>query len=1020
MRRFLNRVIGHPLLITLAILAVCALGLYSSFQMPVDLFPEMNVPLVNIVTQFPGAAPNDAELLVTRPIEDAMRGIQGVERVASQSFVGLSVVTVQFTWGTPLAEARQLVTAPLARVRGQLPMGVEPRVAYLGMTLLQVQGYVLYGAGDPVELKNDAQYELASRLMGIAGVGSVEVMGGEDPAYVIEARPELLSALHLSVNRLSSILQENNFSRLEGFMDRSSKEYLIRGEARLRSIEDVKAIPVANELGQPVLLGQVASVKEWRAPKHYAVEANCVPAVALLIFKQPGASTLKVAREVDAAMGSLSGLLPAGARASKFYDQSEIIAKGRTEIFHDLILGAILAVGVLFLFLGRLKPTLVVAFTLPLTLLATLAALHLMGQGLNMITLSALALGVGMFSDDAIVVAENIARHRQLGLGPEEASIEGGAEISGPDASGSFTVVFAFLPLVLVTGLSGVFLRPFGLSVSAGLLASLVLSLTFVPLLMSRVKEAAATERSVGAKLLRHLDEGLQHLLKWAFARRKAVLITSVVLLIASGASLLLIKGFSLLPPIDEGAILIEYRLPHGTALETSVKLGEALSKIALKDPDAKTVYLRVGAPSGTLVSDPINRGELQIKLRDHGRSRSLGAVMDSLRESYSRYPGVVFLYHQPTQEAMDEAFSGLPAFFGVTVFGPDLQVLTKLAADVQSILQRDPSVAAVVNPSEIGAPEIVVRVRYPDLARFNTAAGDVLDAVAAYRYGVEATQILSERRVTGVWIRLSPVERTDPNSIRAIRQLPIPTADGGYVPLDRVADVTVASSPAILTRLNGQREVSLTADVTGSIPGLVTRLNRSFARLNLPKGYAIGYSGEYKTIVKMGLEILFAMVLAVIGIYFIMVIQFGSWKQPLVVLAAVPFALGGAMVALAVARQPIDVSVGMGLMTLIGICVNNAIVLVEYSNRAERGGLERREALLHAASVRLRPILMTALVTLFALLPAAIVAPSGSRIFQPFAVTLLGGLFTAALATLVLVPVLAAGRSPAEKSTAD
>ncbi len=1011
MRRFLEWVIGHPRVAVLCVALISILGVYSLFKMPVDIFPQMNVPLVNIVTQFPGGAPKDAELLVSRPIEDAMRGIQGVERVASQSYVGLSVVTVQFTWGTPLDQARQLVTAPLARIRGQLPAGAEPRISYLGMTLLQVEGYVLHGGTGPVELKNGAQYELASRLAGVSGVGSVEVMGGEDPAYVIELNPETASAVGLSVDKLSSILKANNFSSLEGFLGRSSKEYLIRGEARLRSPGDVKSIAVGTEGGRPVLLGQVAQVREWRAPKHYEVEAQGAPAVAMLIFKQPGASTLSVARNVDEAMGSLMKLMPPGVRAEKFYDQSEIIKQGRTEILHDLLIGALLSVGVLFLFLGRLKPTLVVAATLPVTLLATVAALHAMGEGLNMITLSALALGVGMFSDDAIVVAENIARHRQLGMSAHEASVSGAAEILGPDASGTFTVVSAFLPLLLMTGLSGVFLKPFGLSVSAGLCASLVLSLTLVPLLMSKIKEAGAPGGSPGARLLSLLNGWLQRLLRWAFCHKWAVLGLFAALLLGSIAPLPFLSGFSLLPPIDEGAILIEYRLPSGTALRDSVRLGEALSRIASKDRDVKTVYLRVGAPSGTLVSDPINRGELQIKLRRRGRSRSLGAIMESLRERYSRYPGAVFLYHQPTQEAMDEAFSGLPAFFGVTVYGPDMNVLQKLAAEVQATLQRDPAVGSVVNPSEMGAPQITVRVRYPDLARFGATAEGVLDTVAAYRYGVEATQIISERRVTGVWIRLKEPEGGDIHSVAALNSLPIPTG-GGYVPLAKVADVSISSEPAVLSRLNGQREVTLTADVTGSIPGLVARLDRNFGRLSLPRGYTIGYSGEYKALSGMAVEILLSMALAAAGIYFIMVIQFGSWKQPFAVLAAVPFALGGAALSLVVARQPVDVSVGMGLMTLLGICVNNAIVLVEYANRAERGGLGRRDALLQAASVRLRPILMTALVTLFALLPAAVVSPSGSRIFQPFAVTLLGGLFTATLATLVLVPVLAAPRA--------
>ncbi len=1011
MKGLLAWVSRQPFLTGLALAVLAFWGVYGALHMPVDLFPNLNVPLVNVITQVPGAAPQDVELLVTRPMEDQLRGIQGVTRVASSSFVGLSVVTAQFDWSISLPQARQLVTSAMAQAQSRLPRGTVPRVAMAGTALQEVVRYVVVGGEDSVSLRRTVQYELASRLMGVPGVSSVDVLGGDQRAFVVHAKPGALAALHLTLQDLLLVLRANNITEEGGTLERSSKEYLIRGDARLETPEDIRALPLKTPDGQTVLLGSVARVDDWRVPKHYVVEGNGVPGVAFSVLKQPGADTLAVARGVDSSLGELKDLFPPGTVVLKVYDQSEMLGQARSEILHDLLLGALLAVMVLSFFMGSLRPALVVAATLPLTLLATMGFMAAFHQSFNMITMSALALGVGMFVDDAIVVAENVDRHRRLGKDGMQASVDGAFEIAGPDASGSFTVVAAFLPLVLITGLAGVFLRPFGLTMSAGLLISLFISLTFIPLAFSRLKDTGGGSRGWGARALEHLNASQQRALAWAFEHRGRVLLGAGLAMALALLSLLGIKGAALLPPIDEGAILIEYRMPHGTALPEMRRVGGLLTDKALKEPDVETVYLRIGAPAGSLVMDPINRGELLIKLRRKGREHTVDQVMASLRKSYSTIGGAVILYHQPTQENMDESFSGLPALFGVTIYGPDLEELKTLAARVEKILEKDPDMGGVVNPTLYGAPEVIVRVKYPELGLYGVTAAEVLDAVRASRLGVEATQIVRQREVVRVLVRLDQASGTDETSLDALAQVPVRSEAGGVIPLSKVADIQVAYTPATLTRLNGQREVTLIADLKGVGPGTVSRLSRAFKAVPLPKGYSIGLAGQYKVLLRTAAEVGMVILMAVVLIYLVMLVQFRSFGEPLVILMNVPVALLGGLLALVVTRQDLDVSVAMGMLTLVGISVNNGIVLLEYAGRSARTGLGKREALLHAASVRLRPVLMTALTTLFALAPAAITTPLGSRVFQPFAITVLGGLFTCTLSTLLLVPVLAMGR---------
>ena len=1011
MRSLLRLVINNPIATVLMVMLMALAGVYSARHMPVDLFPNLDIPVVNIITHYPGAAPEDMERLVSRPIENEIRNIPGVKRVSSTSVQGISQITAEFSWGTTVRDARQLIQARLARLAGRLPAGVTPRLENIGTTLQEVCGYIFYGGGDMVNLRNIVRHDLAGRLMSVVGVSSVEVLGGDRRAFYVRIKPEVLIRLHLTVDDLVSILKNHNISSVAGYLDQSGLEYLIRGDARLKTLDDIRSLPLRADGMKSVLLGDVATVIEGRAPRHYEVYGDAVPAVAIIVRKQPGASTIRVARGVDEALAHLSGLLPPDARVKKFYDQSEIIQESENEIVNDLAIGAVLAVLVLYFFLGSIRPTLIVALTIPITCLATIAIMRWLGISLNVITMSALTLAIGMIVDDAIVVAENIFRHARLTPNAAEAGINGALEIAGPDAAGTFTTVAAFLPLLLMTGLAALFMRPFGLTISTALLISLLLSLTLVPTLLSRMKGLASRKNNFpGARLLARLDRLLQSVLRFSF-RHKGVVLTLAVLCLGVAGLAAFLGQASVLPPIDEGAILIEYVMPPGTSLTESNRIGDTLDRIALAESDVSCVYRRTGSPGVGYQIEGVNKGELLIKLKGKNeRIRSIEEIISTLKKSYSELSGVVFLYHQPTQEKIDESFSGLPALFGVTIYGTDMETLIALADRVETVLSQESGVSNVVNNTRIKVPQIDVRINYPSLAQYGVAAGSILSALEASRSGVEATRIIRQKENIAVLVKL---EASSPREIEGIRQLPIGTTPGGWLPLERVAEVKISHAPSSITRLNGQRQITLLAEVEGNIFSVVKDLRKKFQALKIPSGYSIDFTGQYRVLIETALELALAILAALGLIYLIMAMQFKSWLQPLIILVTVPLSLVGALIALFLTRQSLDISVGMGTVTLIGIAVNNAIVLMAFANQEVASGKVITEALLSAASVRLRPILLTTLTTMAALLPVAIGTTVGSRIFQPFAITVIGGLVGGIMATLIIIPTLALAVSP-------
>ncbi len=993
--------IQRPLLLALGVILIAAAGVQGWLRMPVDLLPDLDVPVVNIIAHLPGASPQDVDLLITRPIGSAMQGISGVHRVASTSAQGIAQISVQFDWGVTINDARQLVQARLGQLAATLPQGVSPRLEQIGTTLQEVAGYTITSGADPVVLSNAVRNHLLPRLMQTSGVSRIDLLGDAERAFVVRLKPERLMQLHLRLSDIVRTLKAENRVDVAGFATDGGREWLVRSDDRIRSLADLRHVAIKlPSIAAPLLLQDIATISEERAPKHYTVHGNGQPALALLVRKQPGANARAVVQAVDRQLALLHGQLPATSRVQKFYDQSEIIARANDEIVRDVWVGALLVVLVLYLFFGSVRPTLVVAVTIPLTLLATAAIMHACGLTLNIVTMTALALAIGMIVDDAIIVTENISRHGAE-RPPSAAALQGALQIAAPDISGTMTTLAAFLPLLMVGGMAALLMRPFGWTICIALLVSLAMSLLLVPSL-SAMRWFASTAAEPG--WIARLHAVVERLLR-RLAAQRGLVIALALLLVLVAAGLAAMGRASLLPPMDEGSILIEYVMPPGTSLAESDRLGDRLERLALRDPDVSAVYRRTGSPRVGYQIEGVNRGEMMLKLKPLSlRHRSADAVMDDFRHLTADFPVANFLFHHPTQEKMDESFSGLPALFGVTIYGDDAATLVQLANRVEQMLRRDARISNIVNNHRVQSDQLTVRLRPRRLAQYGLQPQDIHQALRAAGLGVEATRVVRSNESVPILLRWAGAGITQPETVAA---LPIATPDGGWILLGRVARVVPAAVAASITRLNGERQITLLAEAEGNLIAVADAVQRKLDRMALPDGYSAHVSGQYPVLVRTLAEFVLTALVAILLIYMIMVLQFGSWRQPLAVLAVIPLTVAGGLMAVALSGHGLDLSIGMGALTLIGIAVNNGIVLVDDANKRLAAGAGSVEAWQQAVRARLRPVLMTTATTAASLLPIAIGLGGASAMFQPFAWMVIGGLITGTISTLVLLPLL-------------
>ena len=587
-----------------------------------------------------------------------------------------------------------------------------------------------------------------------------------------------------------------------------------------------------------------------------------------------------------------------------------------------------------------------------------------------------------------------------------QAALDGAIEISGPDTSGTFTTLAAFLPLLVISGLAALFLRPFGWTVGAALLVSLILSLIMVPALSATpwFSSQEGNEQHPGNRFMQRLNNLVRRGIDWGMQHRTTVILGSISVVLLA-AVLAVVGRASMLPPLDEGSILIEYTMPPGTSLAESDRIGNKLESIALGQADVASVYRRTGSPISGYQIEGVNRGEMMIKLTPLKlRKHSATETMRYFRHLYAPFLGMTFLFHQPTQEKMDESFSGLPALFGVTIFGEDEGRLIDLAGRIEALLGKNPNISNIVNNTKVRSSQMTARIRPGVLAQYGLTPEDVMQVIRAAGLGVQAGQVVRAQETFPILLQWQGADIRHPDEVG---QLPVPTPNGEWIPLNRLADIESSAVAASVTRLNGQRQITLLAEARGNLMSVARSIQAQLDQLEMPKGYSASVSGQYPVLMHTVFEFGLTALAAIALIYLIMVLQFGSWKQPLAILLAIPVAVAGGMIAVRGLGFGIDVSIGMGALTLIGIAVNNGIVLVDFANRGLTKGLSPTDAWKQAIRVRLRPVVMTAATTIASLLPIALGLGGVSEIFRPFAIMVIGGLLAAMVGTLILLSVL-------------
>lgn len=989
-------------LVFIMLIIILIAGFYAFKKLPVNLFPNLNYPLLNVITHYPGTSPADIETLITRPIENQISSLPYVRRISSVSRQGLSQVTVAFDVKVDVKAAYQMVTQAVSKASPLLPPGVTPTIENIGSSL---QAIMLLGVTaqkrDLTDLKTYLKINLLPQLRAVRGVFRIEIIGGGDEAYVV--RPSLIDLMkyRLSLPDLSRLIAQNNVQEMAGYITKGHQDYAVRGLGNIQDLVQLKNIVVKNKNGLPIFLKDVAVITHGHLPQRYAVYINGRPGIAISIFKNPGADTVATSSRIRERLKELKKALPEDIKIINIYDQSEIIKEAADNLRSNILVGGLLVVIILFFFLGTLREALLIAMSIPVTVVVSFIFLHLGGFSLNMITIGAMAVAVGMVVDDAIVVLENILRHRKMGKGALEAAISGTKEIMAADISGTLTTIAAFIPFIFLAGLAGRFTAPFGWVMIIMLLTSLIISLSFIPVFLARGK-TYKLKRPLATKAISAFITFNQKLLRLCLRHKKAVLLLTFFVFLLSSA-LLAFSHFTFLPQVDEGAILLEYVLPPGTSFKESNHIGGVLEHIIMQDPAVSAIYRRTGSKAASYQVEPVNRGELVIKLKPKHMRPDIFHIIKRLKTATAHIPGLITLYHQVTAEKMDESLSGLPTVFGMNIYGEDYAKLLLYGQKVEEMAKKIKGIN-VINNTKYRVPELQIIPIPAQVARYGLNTKEIMDTLRLYLGGNVVSWIIKGKRSLPIFL----IGRDKENvSVKDIKHILIKTPTGVYVPLGSLTKIASYYGANAITHINLQRVVTLPIEIEGPVNRIVKQLKRAIKQLNLPQGYFVEFSGQYKLFWQMAKDFFIFALMSILIVYLIMTIQFGNYLHPLAIMFEMPFSFSGAFLAMAISRQPLNLSFFIGLITLIGVSVNNGIILIDYINKRRKAGISREKACEEACKVRTRPILLTALTSILALLPISLGWGSGAKMHQSLAICVIGGLLLNTFLTLNVLPVV-------------
>jgi len=987
-------------------------GALTVRQMPVDVFPDLNKPMVTLMTEAGGMAPEEVEQLITFPVESAMNGMPGVTRVRSVSGIGLSVVYVEFEWGSEIYRNRQQIAERLNLVREQLPQGIVPQMGPISSIMGEILLIALPADPDkvsPMQVREYADWVMRPRLLTIPGVAQVIPIGGQVKQYRVEPDPARLQAVGVSLSELETALKNFGGNTAGGFVDAGGREYLIRNIGRTTRLVDLQNQPVATRNGQPILLRQVASVTFAPGVKRGDASFKGKPAVILSVQKQPTADSVKLTRAVEQALAEMGKSLPQGVDTPQFlFKQANFIEASVNNVEEALRDGAIMVAVILFLFLANFRTTFISLTAIPVSLLVTALVFSYFGLSINTMTLGGLAIAIGELVDDAVVDVENVLRRlRENRILPNPRSaLEVIAAASKEVRSGvvyaTLIVVLVFIPLFALPGIEGRLFTPLGVAYIVSILASMAVAMTITPVLCYYLLPKMKHIDHGDSALVRQLKAWDERLLNWSFDRARALLICAVAVVVVALASIpFFAKSF--LPPFNEGTLTVNVVLNPGSSLAESNQIGTQAENILLAVPEVTEVGRRTGRAELDEHAEGVHYTEIEVDLKASGRDRE--AIIADIRQRLAVLPAVVNV-GQPISHRLDHLLSGVRAQIALKIFGDDLDTLRGLAGDLKERLAKIPGITDLQIEKQVLIPQYKIHLDYDAAARYGVASGDLLQRLEQLLAGERIGQVIEGNRRFDLTLRLPE----DARSERGLENLLIETP-GGRVPLSLLARIEDGEGPNQIGRENTRRRIVISANTDGSdMSRIIADIRGEIDKKPVPEGYFTLLEGQFQAQEQAAKLIALLAIVSLTMIYLVLYSRYRSAVLTGIIMGNVPLALVGSVVALWISGQPLSVAALVGFITLTGIATRNGILKIShYINLcAFEGEVFGRQMIVRGSLERLTPVLMTALVAAFALTPLLLSADApGKEILHPVAVVIFGGLISSTLLDTLLTPVM-------------
>jgi HAE1 family hydrophobic/amphiphilic exporter-1 len=998
-----------------AILVV--LGAISFTRLGLDFFPDLEFPTVSIITSYSGASSEDIENVLTRPLEQVVSSVNRVKKVTSQTSEGVSVISVEFEWGTNLDFAAQDIRDQIGLYKQYLPEEAgEPLVMKFSFSSFPVIFYGITSDIPPRKLKTIMEDEVAPRLERLDGVASARVFAMDEREILVDVDRAALESRGLTLDQVMGALRAENLNLPAGNLVERHTEVLVRTMGEFRDLNDIRRTVVGmSATGEPVYVSDIAEVKDTLKDLRYSARIQQQNGVYLIVSKRSGANTQIASKAVKAEIKQLIGTIPGNPVFHVAMDQGDMIEQVTSRTVANAWQGGLLAILLIFLFLRNWRPTFVISLAIPLSIITTFIALYAAGYTLNLLTLGGLALGIGMLVDNAIVVIENVFRHLEEGQGPDQASMEGASEVGMAITASTLTTIAVFFPMIFAQGITGKMTQALGLSIAFSLLASLFVALTVVPLstsLLFRTKKSlrsvvkAPEERQFAkarALYRRWLDKALHHR-RWVLG--------GVLLAFAGSLALVPFLGTEFLPAQDRDMIMLKVRMPVGTALEETDRVVGLVENIMAAMPEITMISAQVGSQveqdAGDAASGFSNAGTHEGLLwvglvKREQRKESDLQILERIRKKLPNLRGVKF-------EALDMSqmmLGGAAAPVEIKLFGKDLPTLKSQADQIVQLISGIEGLRDVTHSLAAGKPEVQIKIDRERAYRLGLSVYQVANTVQTATLGKVATRYREGSDEIDVRLRFKEQYR---DSLDEVRSIPLRTAAGRTVYLEQVADVTTGEGPIRIDRENQARRVSITANIADrDLGGVVREIKGRLAGFEktLPPGYFLEYGGSYEDMQEAFLILAGAFALAVLLVYMVMASQFEHFVHPFIIMFTVPLGIIGVIVGLFVTGRTLSIAALIGVIMLAGIAVNNGIVMIDYINQLIKRGVDRKQAILDGATTRLRAVLLTALTTILGTLPMAFSRSSGSEFRAPMGVSIAFGLTATTVLTLFVVPVI-------------